>query len=395
MKLRQLRGRADKLIAILVGIVLLVVFLYGQKPHPRQVKESFAQPTTVPEVTVSTAETVPTPVFLEGVGTVRSRRQTEIASRILAEIEEIRVQPGDRVQEGDVLVMLDSLDLRTRVEEAEATLRSLDEKHSEARTEFERTRNLFAKEATTKQALDLATFRLAETVARKEAAAKSLEQARVQLSYATIKAPFGGLVYHRAVDPGDLATPGKSLLAVYDPAQLRLEALIEEQHLWKVKIGDKLTVLLDSLAESFVGSVSEIVPAVDPFTRTGTIKIDLPDQKRIKPGMFGRARVRVRVRQAVVIPRDAAVRRGQLEIVFTVRDGDGSRPARARMHLVRFGLPIEPDFSRVEVLSGLAPGTRIIVQGARDLYDGSAVRARTNRKGATPIAPGSTKESNR
>lgn len=374
--LEGLEGRWNKLLALVVGAALVAAFLRSQKPHPRPVREAASAGEGVAEVETGIAERLEAPLAYRGIGTIRSRRQSELAARILAEVREVRVNAGDRVAEGEVLVKLDDAGLRSALEEAEATLRSRDQLRAEAQTELDRTRNLFAREASTKQELDLATFRVAEAVAQREAAAQSLEQARVSLGHAEVRAPFAGVVYRRAVDPGDLASPGRALLGLYDPQAMRLQAAVEEHALARLTVGTRVTVILDALEARLEGVVNEVVPEVDPATRTGTINVDLPSRPDFKPGMFGRVEVPAGGRRAIAVPREAAVRRGQMEMVFILEEGGAPREgtARARMRLVRFGRELGPQGRLVEVTGGIDAGTRVITRAAGDLRDGDPVR---------------------
>ncbi len=361
--------RLDRIIAVALAALLVAAFLWSERVRPRGTPSAEAEGKPVP-VKVAAVERTEIPVIAEAVGTVRSRRQTEIAARVLADVQEIRHQPGDAVQAGDVLIVLDSRDLKARVEQAAASLKARQEALGEAKTEFDRTRNLFAKQASTQQELDIARFRLAGAEAQEAAAGKALEEAQVMLGYATIAAPFKGMIFEKRADPGDLASPGKPLLGLFDPAQLRLEALIEERLLWTLKLKDDVHVYIDALGKSVTGQVSEIVPAVDPSTRTGTVKIDLPESSGVRPGMFGRARIPIAKRPAVVVPRSAVVHRGQLDIVFAVADEGGAK--RARLRLVRIGEETgDPGARKVEVLSGLDAkgGERVVASGAEGLRD--------------------------
>ena len=371
----KLRTRIDRIVALGFGIALAVGFVISQRPRPRSPRIASASAAPARKVDAVDARILEIAVFADAVGTVRSRRQTQIASRVLAEVKEIRRQPGDAVNEGEVLIVLDSMDLKARFEQAEATLRSMGENLNEAKTEFDRKKNLLQKEAVTQQEFDVARFALASITARREAAQKALDEARILLGYATITAPFKGVIFEKHADPGDLATPGKPLLGLYDPAQLRLEALVEEGFIWKLKVKDQIQVRIDSVAGAITGQVSEAVPAVDPFTRTGTVKVDLPTNLDVRPGMFGRARIPVSRRQAIVVPASAVTRRGQLELAFAVRDGPKAGERQARMMIVRAGGPTEPEAGRemVEVMSGLAAGERVIVTGIEDLRDGDPV----------------------
>jgi RND family efflux transporter MFP subunit len=376
--------KKDRILAVALGIALAVGFIWSQRPHPREHGAAFADPSQARQVTTMRVPTREIQVLADAVGTVRSRRQTQIAARVLAEVKEILKQPGDSVEEGDVLIVLDSRDLQARVAQAEATLRATQETLQERQTEFDRKKNLLEKEAATQREFDMAKFELAAVTARKEAADKALEEARILLGYATIRAPFEGVIYEKHADPGDLSSPGKPLLGLYDPEALRLEALVEETLLWKVQLQDQLQVKIDVLDEEITGTVSEAVPAVDPATRTGTVKIDLPKTAKVRPGMFGRARIPVSRREAVVVPRETIVERGQLELAFVVdKTLEAGGVPRARMLLVRLGPPLElhsilvgegggaSTDAPVEVIGGLEEGQVIVASGASALREGT------------------------
>ena len=370
--------KIDRLVALALGVALAVAFVVSQRPRHPVLSDTFAATQERRKARVVQVRAAEVKVFAEGIGTVRSRRQTQVASRVLAEVKEIRRHPGDPVEAGEVLVILDSLDLKARAEQAEANLKASEESLREAETEYDRAKSLLQKEAVTQQQYDMASFRLAETRARRDAASKALEEARIQLGYATVAAPFKGVIYDKQADPGDLATPGKPLLGMYDPGQLRLEALVEETLLWKLKLKDELAVSIDALAKTLKGQVSEAVPAVDPSTRTGTVKIDLPLKEELRPGMFGRARIPVGTRSALVVPAAAVVRRGQLELLFVVDMEAKPEARKVRMLLVR-SAPLAPASAAgaetVEILSGLEPGAFVVASDADALRDGDLVDA--------------------
>jgi RND family efflux transporter MFP subunit len=198
----------------------------------------------------------------------------------------------------------------------------------------------------------------------------------VRLADATIVSPLDGVVGEKLAERGDLASPGKPLLVLHDPARLRLEVAVEERLLLELKRGDLLAVSLEALGTEQRSPVDEIVPAVDPLTRTGLVKIDLPRLPGARPGTFGRARIPAGRRPAIVVPRSALLRRGQLEIVFTVERSPDGTP-RARLVLVRAGEEVsiagaEPS---VEILSGLEAGALLVAREVEDLRDGAPLEA--------------------
>ncbi len=361
--------KIDRILAVVFGILLVAGFLWSERVRPPQSQVARAADAPLP-VRRAVAESVEIPVFAEAVGTVRSRRQSDVAARVMAQVKEIRAAAGDAVAEGAVLMVLDDRDFAARKAQAEANLAARRRQRDEAGRELERTRKLVAQDAATTQELDILTFRFAAAEAAALAAEKALEEAVVQADHAVVRAPFDGIVLEKRVDPGDLAAPGVPLLTLYDPKGLRLEAAVEERLAGAVKVGDTPKVRLDALGVELDGRVSEVVPAVDPATRTGVVKIDLPATPGLQPGMFGRARILRGRRAAVAVPGDALVRRGQLELVFWLPKGGDA----ARMAIVRAG-GLLPDGERVEILSGLEAGRRIIVPvpGAEALREGARV----------------------
>ena len=119
------------------------------------------------------------------------------------------------------------------------------------------------------------------------------------------------------------------------------------------------------------------MPAVDPSTRTGTVKIDLPRQLDLRPGLFGRTRIPLAERDATLVPAEAVVHRGQLELCFKVVPGTKPGSEKVHMKLVRPGEPLSTGGvgAFVEILSGLDPGDRIVAGGGERLEDGDRIEA--------------------
>ncbi len=346
---------------------------------------------------------------VEAVGTVRSKTQTLIASKVLGYVREVRFREGDRVEAGQLLVAVEEREFVARVdlaraaldeasmaleeakrtlEEAEAGLRSAEADHAYAAATAARSRRLLdqelispqdyegaeAKRKSTEAAMEQARARILAVKARQEQARQRIAQAQAELQTAQltladtrIAAPSTGVVVERHVEPGDLALPGQRLLALDDPRHYRLEAVVGESAMGHVRLGQTVPVAVDALSRILDGRVVEVVPAADPQSRSVTVKLDLPPDPALRSGAFGRARFPAGQRPVLLVPAGALVERGQLTGVYVV---DGESVARLRLITVgqRHG-------DRVEVLSGLAPGERIVVEGVERLADGRRVEA--------------------
>jgi multidrug efflux pump subunit AcrA (membrane-fusion protein) len=346
---------------------------------------------------------------LDAVGTVRTKTQTVIASRVQGYVREVRARQGDLVEPGAVLVVVDDRELSARLDravagraeaemgleevrrsldEAQAGLRSAEADHAYADAAATRYRRLWQRElvsahdyegldakrksaeATVEQArarIRSLTAREAQMRHRIEQAQAEVRTAEIALGDTRIAAPATGVVVDRRVEPGDLAVPGQPLLVLDDPRLYRLEAEVGESAVASVRLGQTVPVVLDALGRTLEGRVAEIIPAADPTSRTVTVKLDIPGAPGLRSGVFGRARFAVGERQVLSVPAAALLERGQLTGVYVV-DAQGV----VRLRLVTVG-PRQGD--RVEILSGLGAGERIVVEGAARLSDGARVAA--------------------
>lgn len=301
--------------------------------------------------------------ILAATGTVRAKNSAQLSARISGAVSAVHVRAGDPVRRGQLLLTLDAAESAAAaaaaghaVEEAMARKRLAD-------VTFERFSRLYEEQAVTRQELDT---RLAERDTAARALARARETARAASTvagYTRVTAPVSGIVTSRTVDPGATVFPGMPLLTVEEEGSYRLEVTAPESLLGKVRTGRVVPVVLDA-AGDVSGKVVEIVPRVDPVSRTFVVKLDVPSSG-LRSGRFGRALFPVGEKLAILVPRAALVERGQLVSVWVVDGGN-----IARMRLVK---PGAAHGDRVEVVAGLAAGERIVVGGAEKVVDGARI----------------------
>ena len=344
----------------------------------------------------------------EAVGTTRSKTTSTIQSRVLGHVLEVHVTEGSEVASGQLLVEVDARDPQAQLEQAEsnhaAVLQSAQEIAESiraaasardaadanlalAKTTFERQERLVATGAVSRQTFDEAEARYksaaaeakaaedtlksiqareGEITSRIKSAAAGVELARVALGFTQIVAPFDGVITAKTVDAGDLVSPGVPLLEVEDSRHYRLEIPVDEALGTSIQVGTSVHTRIDSLdTVPLEGTVSEVVPRVDPSTRTFLVKIDLPFQPGLRSGLFGRAVFPGPDVETILIPRSAILEQGQLTGVYAI-DAAGI----ARLRLIKTGREIA---DRVEVLSGLNEGEAIVVDPIEAISDGVRV----------------------
>ncbi|MCC6862111.1 MAG: efflux RND transporter periplasmic adaptor subunit [Bryobacterales bacterium] len=352
----------------------------------------------VPAVAVRTVavESASWPETYDAIGTVRPRKASVISSKLMGYVREVRVNAGDRVREGQVLLTVDARDLEVNRQRAEAGRQEASSAAIEvdnaiaaakanlelAQVTYSRFQDLYQKKSVSNQEFDEAATRLKaarasyemalakkkQVNARIEQAEREIQAVAINLGYAEIKAPFAGMVTEKSVDPGNLAAPGVPLLTIEQAGSYRLEASLEESRLPLARLGQSVPVTFDALARTVTGRVAEIVPAVDAASRSFIVKVDLPGVQELRSGLFGRASFAVAARQVTALPPSAVIERGQLQYVMVADQG----VARARLITLGRRSP-----ERVEVLSGLNPGEQVIHPIPAGLEDGARVEVRS------------------
>lgn len=315
-------------------------------------KETSRRTTDLPAVAVKTQSVISAPHMAaeEVVGTVRSKLRAAVEAKVSGRVLEYTAVPGEMVKAGDLLATLDAREVEARLDQAKAVL-------DEARRDFARQEKLIATNATTRREFDSAQ-------ARVEVGEAALKEAETMMSYARVTAPFDGVITRKLADVGDLAMPGKPLLEIEAPTDLRFEADLPEALLGNVKLGDKIKVKVASASTPLEAVVSEIAPVADAVSRTFQVKLDLPPTAGLRAGQFGRASVPVAEVLLLLVPQSAVIKRGQMELVFVVRDG------KAALRLVKTGKALD---GNVEVLSGLEEGEIVITDDTARLADGQPV----------------------
>lgn len=350
----------------------------GEKKHSPQAGTA-AVATVVKGTTTETVTSVLIPETIEVVGTVRARTSAVVSARIPGTINVLRVREGERVKKGQVLLQLDAQENQANAAAAYAGIdeaqRGLDEMLSRkklADTTFERYQKLFNEQAISRHEFDvkqserdLAQQGVARAEARLRQAREGSRAATAVSDYTRIVAPISGIITSKQADLGATVFPTQPLMTIEDEGSYQLELAVPESLAATVKAGAPVQVSLDSVGNPFTAQIMELVPAADPGSRTFTAKINL-SQKGLKSGLFGRGLISLGSSvNALLVSRKAIVERGSLTSLWIV-----DKDAIARMRLVKTG-KIKGD--KIEILSGLSNGERVLVGGIEKITEGVRV----------------------
>lgn len=349
------------------------------------------------------------PAVLDASGYVVARRQATVSSKVTGKIDEVLVEEGMEVDEGQVLARLDASTVRASLALAEANLeaarRSLRETEvrlAKAELDRERAESLVSREISAQETLDAARAEADALRARLEVAREQVQVAerevalrRVSLADTVIRAPFAGVAVSKNAQPGEMISPVSAgggftrtgICTVVDMDSLEIEVDVGESYIQRVRPDQRVEATLDAYPDWRIPArVITIVPAADREKATVRVRIafDALDP-RILPDMgvkvsfldLAEGEDAAPRETRLLIPRTAVHEApdGGGETVWRVRSGpEGDRLER---RAVTTGA-VEGD--RIQVLSGLAAGDRVVVDGPPGLADGMEVTDGTSTR---------------
>jgi RND family efflux transporter MFP subunit len=383
------RGSGRKLVAVVLVILALGVaalFLTGVF-NP-----------AIPVHLVSVSKVFPSQSFtvLNASGYVVAQTRASVASKITGLLVELNVEEGHRVREGQVLAVLENADYRAtlaRVEAAQAAarfaLRQAEADLYNARLIYERNSRLVKRGVISQQEFDTSDARFRQARAAAAAARAQIRvadaavlEAKVNLDYTYIRAPFDAVVLTKNADIGDIITPigaaqqaQASVVTIADMDSLMVEADVSESSIAKVKVGQPAEIQLDALLdERFPGRVHMIVPTADRSKASVQVKVAfLERDPRVLPEMSAKAAflsrpVRPDEREPVVaVPETAVVESDGRAAVFVAQED------RARLTSIETGRTFG---DLVEVRAGLSTDQRVVLEPGDKLEDGAKIAPR-------------------
>ena len=406
------------LAALMAGIALFAIACGGSKAN---VRNEPATTTTPPAVEVTTAPAImrDLPRFFEATGSLAGDQQTDVAPSIAGKVTAIGVDLGSYVKRGQMLVRLDDVDSKLRVEQAQAqldqakaALRQAEEKIG-VRPGQNFNANMVPEVANARVALELAekNLRRAETLiesgdvsrstydqqkaqrdqlkevyeasmslARQNFAAVATARANVanaetqlglarrNLSYALVYSPIDGYVAERNADLGEYVSPTSKVATIVRINPLRIRIDIPEQAIPEVNVGQSVSVTTSAWPDkNFSGRIARISPSVSASSRTLTVEAEVENGSGVlKPGQFASVRIlQSRAQPAVLVPARAVRTESGVSRVFVIKDG------HAQQRLVQLG---QTESDLIEVKGGIAADEQVATSNVDQLSDGIAVR---------------------
>jgi RND family efflux transporter MFP subunit len=332
--------------------------------------------------------------LLNASGYIVAQRKAAIASKVTGSLVALMVEEGSKIKRGDVIARMENIDVSAfrdqaaaNLNTARATLEQTRADRDNAQKEYERYKQLIAKDYVSRSDYEVVETRYRRAVEGVKAAEAvvhageaALKNAEAGLGYTLIRAPFDAIVLTKNADIGDIVTPIGSaanakaaVVTIADMNSLQVQVDVSETSITAIRVGQPCDIQLDALPEMrFRGEVHAIVPTVDRSKATVLVKVRFLDKdRRMLPDMSAKVSfLPRRLSSGEMKPRLAAGRSALIDrsgkIFAYLLEGN-----RVRETPVRIGKTFG---DMVEIVSGLKAGDRIVIKPPKELKDGSRIK---------------------
>ena len=288
-------------------------------------------------------------------GTVEAVNRGTVSAQTSGRVRVIHYDVNDFVESGAVLMNFTDAEQQAALKRAVAALEEAEARAREAASEFARIRKVYEAGTVSKSFFEQAEANLKAADARLEGARSGVAQARQQLEYTVVRAPYAGIVSERHVEVGEMVSPGQRLMSGLSLAELRINVDVPQSMFEPIRTIGKAYIYAGDHRIEAAGLT--FYPVADPETNTFRVRVDMPPESAVLyPGMFVKVGFVVGETERLLIPATAVVQRSELSAVYVVRNNI------VELRQVRLGRRLG---DRIEILSGLSDGEDIALDPVR------------------------------
>ena len=369
--------------------LLLASLAFGLTGCGKKPDASAAAPELPTLITVDNISIVDTMAIASGPslsGELMADRSASVRAEVPGSVVQVFVEVGQQVAAGTALARIDATTASAAELSARTGVTATEAQAAQAKKELDRSERLNAAGAIADRDLENARLTYSTTMAQLANVKSAYAQANKQLSNATVRAPFAGVVAAKAVSAGDVVSPGAALFTVVDPKSMRLEAAVPAAQIGQIRVGQPVAFAVSGYGDrKFTGRVTRVSPVADPTTRQVQILASIPNNAgTLVGGLFAEGRVNAESRTALVLPATAIDQRGATPAVMRVRGG------RVERVTVTLGIRDEQR-ENFEITSGVQRGDTVLLGAAQAIGEGKQVRVSSvNDQGSKAAAPQAT-----
>lgn len=318
---------------------------------------------------IATANLKDYPIVHSFSGNLEADKQSNLSTRIMGQISKIYVKPGQKVQKDQLLIQIRNQDILAKKAQVEASKVEATTAYQSAEKDMQRYEALHASNSASDKEMEDMRTRYQMAKARLDAVKQMDKEVDENMRYASIRAPYSGVITSRFVEEGDLANPGMPLLSIESAAQWKVIARIPEADIARINLNDKVKVNFKAVAKEFEGQIIEINPSSN---NTGNqyeakVLVSIPENctAKLYSGMYATVLFEHGTQQLILIPETSLVHKGQLTGLYAV-----SQSGNALLRWVKTG---KTSGNNIEIISGLSDGEKYVESSNGKLFDGAIV----------------------
>ncbi|MGQ7870141.1 efflux RND transporter periplasmic adaptor subunit [Sunxiuqinia sp. sy24] len=360
MKTNKMK-KATLLATLALGIL---VSACGNKDQKETVSE------TKVEAQLAVAQLKDYPVIHSFSGKLEAEKIANLSTRMMGQVSRIYAKPGQQVKRGDLLLQIRNQDILAKKAQVEANKVEARTAFESAEKDLKRFEALYAANSASDKEIDDIRTHYQMVKARLEAVNQMQKEVEESLRYASIRAPYNGVITGKFVQEGDMANPGMPLLSIESPSQWKVIARIPEANIAHLQLNDTVKVQFNALNDQQLsGVIAEINPSSANTGNQFEAKVILANvaaqKATLYSGMYATVFYEKGTQPQIMVPQSALINKGQLVGLYAV-----GQNGHALLRWVKTGTTVGDS---IEILSGLADGETYIQSSNGKLFDGALV----------------------
>ncbi|MCF6218529.1 MAG: efflux RND transporter periplasmic adaptor subunit [Gammaproteobacteria bacterium] len=292
-------------------------------------------------------------------GVIEAVQQATLSAQTSGRIIEVNFDVDDFVPQGSVIIRMRDKQQQSQLSVADAALQEAKAQYTKNKAEYQRLADLRDKQLVSVAVFDQAVADLNAGEQRLKGAQAKYQQAKEQLDYTVVKAPFSGIVVARHIEPGEMASVGQPLMSGFAVDDMRVNVSVPQHYIERVRKNSTAKVIFGvGEGRAFISEAVVVYPYADPVTHSFTVRVGLPSGlEGVYPGIMVKVAFSAGSFRALAIEPKAIVQRSELSAVY-VKSGDV-----LSFRQIRLGRSLED--GRTEVLAGLSEGEQVSLEPLR------------------------------
>ncbi|MBF0274629.1 MAG: efflux RND transporter periplasmic adaptor subunit [Nitrospinae bacterium] len=337
---------------VIILLLFLPLFAYAaEKKEEKQMRPSLVRVSPIQKGTVNPLQ--------DFVGTVYFNQLSNVASATNGLVEEVLFEEGESVKKDDVLVRIEHEKLDANISADQSALRGTISDLTRERKNLSRYEKLLKQKSISRTQYDQTYYLVQKLRQSVKTLESQIKAKKIERDEKEIKAPFNGIIVKKTTERGEWVSTGKNVATIVNTKRIDAVFNVPQRFLKQLQVGDEIKVYIEN--KEFLGKVDAIIPQGDMSTRTFPLKIRISTDEELYEGMQCTIKLKaVRVEEALLVPRDAVIRRFGQEVIFIDNHG---KAMMVPVKVIGF-----ENLNAAVAAQGIQAGMMVVVKGNERIF---------------------------